>query len=89
MPDLGKYINNENVCNVYCKALYCFSSRDSKDVVQAEKDLEEIKKLIEESGGKLSNRSLGSEVSNSLLASRRCCDQVQPQISIIIIQRST
>lgn len=30
---------------------------------QAEKDLEEVKKLIEESGGKLSIRSLQCEVS--------------------------
>ncbi|XP_051559304.1 bromodomain-containing protein 7-like [Myxocyprinus asiaticus] len=41
--------------------------RDSKDeaqksVNQAEKDLEEIKKIVEESGGKLSNRSLQCEL---------------------------
>uniref|UniRef100_A0A3B4D2L2 Bromo domain-containing protein n=1 Tax=Pygocentrus nattereri TaxID=42514 RepID=A0A3B4D2L2_PYGNA len=43
------------------------SPRDSKDdtqkgVNQAEKDLEEIKKIIAESGGKLSNRSLQCEL---------------------------
>lgn len=40
-------------------------SRDSKDDArksQAEKDLEEIKKIIEESGGKLSSRSLQCEL---------------------------
>uniref|UniRef100_A0A672QSS2 Bromodomain-containing protein 7-like n=1 Tax=Sinocyclocheilus grahami TaxID=75366 RepID=A0A672QSS2_SINGR len=40
-------------------------SRDSKDdpqKSQAEKDLEEIKKIVEESGGKLSNRSLQCEL---------------------------
>ncbi|XP_016411290.1 bromodomain-containing protein 7-like isoform X2 [Sinocyclocheilus rhinocerous] len=39
--------------------------RDSKDDAQksqAEKDLEEIKKIVEESGGKLSNRSLQCEL---------------------------
>uniref|UniRef100_A0A6Q2Y2J5 Bromo domain-containing protein n=1 Tax=Esox lucius TaxID=8010 RepID=A0A6Q2Y2J5_ESOLU len=41
--------------------------KDSKDEVskvvsQAEKDLEEIRKLIEDSGGKLSNRDLGIEL---------------------------
>uniref|UniRef100_A0A673H8N0 Bromo domain-containing protein n=1 Tax=Sinocyclocheilus rhinocerous TaxID=307959 RepID=A0A673H8N0_9TELE len=38
-------------------------SRDSKDDAksQAEKDLEEIKKIVEDSGGKLSNRSLQCE----------------------------
>ncbi|KAK9971772.1 hypothetical protein ABG768_025123 [Culter alburnus] len=39
--------------------------RDSKDDAQknqAEKDLEEIKKVVEESGGKLSNRSLQCEL---------------------------
>lgn len=45
-----------------------FSSKESKEEAQrsanqAEKDLEEIKKLIEESGGKLSSRSLQCEVS--------------------------
>lgn len=39
-------------------------SRDSKDDAksQAEKDLEEIKKIVEDSGGKLSNRSLQCEL---------------------------
>lgn len=41
--------------------------RDSKDealkaALQAEKELEQIKKLIEDSGGKLSNRDILSEV---------------------------
>ena len=34
----------------------------SKVVSQAEKELEEIRKLIDDSGGKLSNRGLESEV---------------------------
>ncbi|KTG41170.1 hypothetical protein cypCar_00017761, partial [Cyprinus carpio] len=40
------------------------SCRDSKDDAksQAEKDLEEIKKIVEDSGGKLSNRSLQCEL---------------------------
>lgn len=45
--------------------LQCLCNRDSKDDAQknqAEKDLEEIKKVVEESGGKLSNRSLQCEV---------------------------
>ncbi|KAI2662574.1 Bromodomain-containing protein 7 [Labeo rohita] len=42
-----------------------YQSQDSKDDAQksqAEKDLEEIKKIVEESGGKLSNRSLQCEL---------------------------
>ncbi len=46
------------------QCLQCLCSRDSKDDAkgQAEKDLEEIKKIVEDSGGKLSNRSLQCEV---------------------------
>uniref|UniRef100_A0A8C1VPP0 Bromodomain containing 7 n=1 Tax=Cyprinus carpio TaxID=7962 RepID=A0A8C1VPP0_CYPCA len=45
------------------ECLHCLCSRDSKDDAksQAEKDLEEIKKIVEDSGGKLSNRSLQCE----------------------------
>ncbi|XP_016300575.1 bromodomain-containing protein 7-like [Sinocyclocheilus anshuiensis] len=38
------------------------ASKDDAQKSQAEKDLEEIKKIVEESGGKLSNRSLQCEL---------------------------
>lgn len=45
----------------------CLNSRQEKEskdeAVKAEKELEEIRKVIEESGGKLSNRALHSQVS--------------------------
>ncbi len=41
----------------------CRQDKDSKDeVAKAEKELEEIRKVIEESGGKLSNRVLQCDV---------------------------
>lgn len=44
--------------------------KDSKDeAVKAEKELEEIRKVIEESGGKLSNRLLQSDVRKQLIVS--------------------
>lgn len=52
------------ICPELHECLHCLCSRDSKDDAksQAEKDLEEIKKIVEDSGGKLSNRSLQCEV---------------------------
>lgn len=42
----------------------CRQDKDSKDeAAKAEKELEEIRKVIEESGGKLSNRVLQCDVS--------------------------
>lgn len=41
----------------------CRQDKDSKDeAAKAEKELEEIRKVIEESGGKLSNRVLQCDV---------------------------
>lgn len=47
-----------------CVCFNCRQEKDSKDeAAKAEKELEEIRKVIEESGGKLSNRVLQSDVS--------------------------
>lgn len=53
------------ITQIHSELHQCFCNRDSKDEAQksqAEKDLEEIKKIVEESGGKLSNRRLKCEV---------------------------
>ncbi|CDQ84948.1 unnamed protein product [Oncorhynchus mykiss] len=54
-------------CKLHCWLRACKKDNDSKDEVskvvsQAEKELEEIRKLIDDSGGKLSNRGLESEL---------------------------
>lgn len=50
----------------------CRQEKDSKDeVAKAEKELEEIHKVIEESGGKLSNRLLQCDVRLSLFSDFR------------------
>lgn len=47
----------------FCFFFSCRQEKDSKDdVAKAEKELEEIHKVIEESGGKLSNRLLQCDV---------------------------
>lgn len=53
------------ITHIHSELHQCLCNRDSKDDAQksqAEKDLEEIKKIVEESGGKLSNRRLQCEV---------------------------
>uniref|UniRef100_A0A673K3B7 Bromodomain-containing protein 7-like n=1 Tax=Sinocyclocheilus rhinocerous TaxID=307959 RepID=A0A673K3B7_9TELE len=54
-----KNLNNIGTCISFRK---CQDSKDDAQKSQAEKDLEEIKKIVEESGGKLSNRSLQCEL---------------------------
>lgn len=54
---------------------FCRQEKDSKDeVAKAEKELEEIHKVIEESGGKLSNRLLQCDVRLSLFSDFRSAD---------------
>jgi len=53
------------ITQIHSEFHQCLCNRDSKEDAQksqAEKDLEEIKKIVEDSGGKLSNRRLQSEV---------------------------
>lgn len=68
-----------DVILLQCEAFYsqftcssCRQEKDSKDeVAKAEKELEEIHKVIEESGGKLSNRHLQCDVRLSLFSDFR------------------
>lgn len=53
--------------------LICRQDKDSKDeAAKAEKELEEIRKVIEESGGKLSNRVLQCDVRKQIIFFVRC-----------------
>lgn len=53
------HLSSFNLC------FLCRQDKDSKDeAAKAEKELEEIRKVIEESGGKLSNRVLQCDVRN-------------------------
>ena len=58
----------------------------SKAVSQAERELEEIRKVIQESGGKLSNRGLQTEVGDppsSLSSFSICAMDVHPICSCL------
>lgn len=69
MPHMWEFIYSKAgvllITHIHSELYQCLCNRDSKDDAQksqAEKDLEEIKKIVEESGGKLSNRRLQCEV---------------------------
>lgn len=58
------FVHGQNVFVSFNLCFICRQDKDSKDeAAKAERELEEIRKVIEESGGKLSNRVLQCEVS--------------------------